>query len=90
MARLLLVSMASREVQVRPLTVVLIVVAVLCVLAGVYYVVTPAKDLPAFVPGHLAHATRHHVKHGLAMFMLAAAALVGAWFTTAPKTHTSA
>jgi hypothetical protein len=76
--------MASPKITVRPLTILCIVVAVVFAAVGVYYVVTPAHSLPAFVPGHEAHVTRHHVKHGLAMFGLAAIALIGAWFTTAP------
>ena len=52
---------------------------------GVVYLATAADKLPSLFPGHEAHATRHHVKHGIAMFGLAALVLVGAWFTTAPS-----
>jgi hypothetical protein len=72
------------EIKIRPLTIVLIVVAVVFVGAGIYYFVTPAHNLAAFVPGHEVHGTKHHVKHGIAMFGLAALALIGAWFTTSP------
>jgi hypothetical protein len=74
----------GRTVQLRPLTFVLIVLGLLFVAAGVYYLVTPAHSLPAFVPGHEAGSTHHHTKHGLAMFGLAVVCWVGAWFTTAP------
>jgi hypothetical protein len=76
--------MASSTVKVRPLTVVLIVLAVFFVAAGIYYFVTPAHSLASFVPGHEAHGTNHHIKHGIAMIGLAVVALIGAWFTTAP------
>ena len=77
--------MSSRRIEVRPLTIVLLLIAVLFVLAGIYYLVTPAKDLASIVPGHDASTTRHHVKHGIAMFGLAVVAIIGAWFTTAPR-----
>jgi hypothetical protein len=79
--------MPEPKIKVRPLTVVLVVAAVVLIAIGVYYFVTPAHDLPAFVPGHEAHGTNHHTKHGLAAIGLAVVALVGAWFTTAPDDH---
>jgi hypothetical protein len=66
------------------LTFVLIGLGFVFLAAGVYYFVTPAHSLPAFVPGHQAGSTRHHTKHGLAMLALAAVCWIGAWFTTAP------
>ena len=55
----------------------------LAVLAGivliaiaVIYWVEPAKSLPSFFPGHQAGSTHHHVKHGIAAFLLGAACLV--------------
>jgi hypothetical protein len=38
---------------------------VLLVVAAVYFLV-PADQLPGFMPGHEAGATRVHVKHGIA------------------------
>ena len=73
------------KLRIRPLTIVLIVVAAIFVVAGIVYFVRPANDLPSFMPGHAAGSTKHHVKHGIAMFAIAAVALIGAWFTTAPE-----
>jgi len=70
--------------RIRPLTIVLILVAVALVVAGVVYFTQTAADLPSFFPGHAAHSTTHHIKHGMAMITLAVLALGGAWFTTAP------
>jgi hypothetical protein len=64
---------------------VLVIVAILLVCGGVYYLATPAKNLASFVPGHETGSTHHHIKHGIAMFGLAVLALIGAWFTTAPR-----
>ena len=71
--------------QFRALTWVLLALGVLLVALGVYYLVTPAGNLPSFLPGHLAGSTHHHTKHGIVAFGLAAAAFVGAWFTTTPS-----
>ena len=57
---------------------------VLLAIAGVYFLM-PADQLPGFFPGHAAHATKHHYKHGVAVILLALLALGAAWFTTAPE-----
>jgi amino acid permease len=75
----------QKRIQIRPLTIVLIVVAIACVVAGAVYLTTAAKSLPAFFPGHDTALSGKHTKHGLAMFSLAVLALIGAWFTTAPS-----
>ncbi len=74
------------EIKVRPLTIVLFVAALVCIFIGVIYVIDTAANLPAFFPGHEAHSTHHHIKHAVAFFLLGAAALVAAWFTTNPET----
>jgi amino acid permease len=68
----------------RPLTWLLIAVAVVFLVLAVVYFVTPANQLPSVLPGHTAHASRHHTKHGVAALAVAVVALIGAWFTTAP------
>jgi hypothetical protein len=75
----------SRRVVIKPLTIVLIVVAVGFAAIGVMYLATPAGQLPSIVPGHLAGSHHHHTTHALLMFGLAALALIGAWFTTSPS-----
>jgi hypothetical protein len=79
-----------RNVQIRPWTVVLLVLGVVFVALGIMYFATSARDLPNFVPGHQSGATKRHVKHGLAMLGLAALALIGAWFTTSPDSDSHA
>jgi hypothetical protein len=75
------------SIKVRPLTILFLVIAALFVAAGIYYFVTPAHNLASFVPGHTAHRTNHHIKHGIAMIGLAVLALIAAWFTTGPERH---
>jgi hypothetical protein len=51
---------------------------------GVVYWVEPAGSLPTWIPGHEAGSGHHHVKHGLASFLLGVALLVFVWFRTGP------
>jgi hypothetical protein len=74
---------SDERLRVRPLTVILVVVAAACVLAGIVYIQTPANRLPAFLPGHSPRPVRHQVGDALVMFVLAAAAWLGACRTTA-------
>ena len=62
----------------------LVVGIALIVIAGVYWA-EPAKSLPGFFPGHEAGSGHHHVKHGIAAFLVGLACLVFAWFRTGPN-----
>jgi hypothetical protein len=49
--------------------------------------VDTAHALPSFFPGHeSAPTSHHHVKHGIAAFVVALACFVFAWFQSGPKT----
>jgi hypothetical protein len=62
----------------------------LIVLAVVYWV-EPAKSLPSWLPGHEAGSGHHHVKHGIASFLVGLACLVFAWFRSAgPRPRSAA
>jgi hypothetical protein len=67
----------------RKLLVVLAIVAgiALIVIAAIYWA-EPAKSLPSFFPGHQSGSNHHHVKHGIASFLVGLACLVFAWFNT--------
>ena len=58
--------------------------AVFAVLAVVYFV-TPASQLPSFLPGHDAASQTHHIKHGLAAACLALGCAAFGWFQGGPK-----
>jgi hypothetical protein len=75
----------GKTLQVRTVTVLLVVLGVALVALAVFYFVTPAGSLPSFLPGHQAGSSHHHTKHGLAVATLAVAAWIGAWFTTSPS-----
>ena len=74
------------------LVVLAIVVGLVLIALGVVYWVEPAKSLPSFLPGHEAGSSHHHVKHGVASFLVGLACLVFAWFNTGGKRppHTTA
>ena len=69
----------------RLLTTLAILLGVLLIVVAIVYWVEPAKSLPGFFPGHEAGSGHHHVKHGIASFLVGAACLVFAWFRTGPK-----
>jgi hypothetical protein len=58
---------------------------VLIAIAIVYFAV-PADSLPSFFPGHESGSSHHHVKHGIAAFLLGLAAFVFAWFQSGQRT----
>ncbi len=62
---------------------------VLLVIAIVYWV-EPARSLPSFFPGHEAGSGHHHVKHGIAAFVVGLGCFVFAWFRTGPTRSTTA
>jgi 1,4-dihydroxy-2-naphthoate octaprenyltransferase len=59
-----------------------ILVGVALIAIAIVYWVEPAKSLPSFFPGHEAGSNHHHVKHGIASFLVGLACLVFAWFNT--------
>jgi len=73
-------------VRHRKLLVVLAVVLGIALIAvAIVYWAEPASSLPSFFPGHEAGSSHHHVKHGIAAFLLGLACLAFAWFNTGPK-----
>jgi hypothetical protein len=61
---------------------------VLIAIAFVYWA-EPARSLPSFFPGHEAGSGHHHVKHGIASFLVGLALLVYAWFQTGTKARSA-
>jgi hypothetical protein len=53
---------------------------------AVMYWAEPAHSLPSIVPGHEAGSNHHHVKHGIASFVVGLGFLILAWFQTGPTT----
>jgi hypothetical protein len=68
--------------QRRLLALLAVVVGVALIVVAAVYWAEPAKSLPSFFPGHKAGSSHHHVKHGIASFLVGLACLVYAWFNT--------
>jgi len=62
-----------------------VVLGIVLIVIAVIYWVEPADSLPSFFPGHEAGSDHHHVKHGIAAFLVGLACLAFAWFNTGPK-----
>jgi hypothetical protein len=62
-----------------------VIVGVALIVLGIVYWAEPAGSLPSFIPGHEAGSGHHHVKHGIASFLVGLALLVFAWFQTGKK-----
>ena len=69
-----------------------VVLGIVLMVIAVIYWIEPAGSLPSFFPGHEAGSSHHHVKHGIAAFLLGIACLVFAWFNTGggPRTRDTA
>ena len=65
------------------------ILGVALVALAVVYWAEPAGSLPSLIPGHEAGSGHHHVKHGIAAFLLGAVLLVFAWFQTGKEQQAS-
>ena len=67
-----------------------IVAGIALMIVAVIYWAEPASSLPSFFPGHQAGDSEHHVKHGIAAFVVGLGCFVLAWFKSGPREHKSA
>ena len=74
----------------RALVAAAVVLGVALIVVAVVYWIDTAKELPSFFPGHDAHSSTVHVKHGIAALLLGLGCLVFAWFRTGPRPGTTA
>jgi hypothetical protein len=63
-----------------------VIIGVLLLALAILYWVDPAKSLPSFIPGHEAGSTHHHIKHGMAAFVVSLGCFAFAWFQSGPTT----
>ena len=59
---------------------ILSVLGLALIVAAVAYLIMPAEQLPAFMPGHEAGVTRVHMKHGLVAGVAGVLLLAAGWF----------
>jgi hypothetical protein len=69
----------------RVLALLAIVAGIALIVIAAIYWAEPAKSLPSFFPGHQSGSNHHHVKHGIAAFLVGLACLAFAWFRSGPK-----
>ena len=69
----------------RLLPLAAVIVGTILIVVAIISWVEPAESLPSFFPGHQAGSDHHHVKHGIAAFLVGVACFVYAWFKTGPK-----
>src|SRR5205807_3708091 len=62
-----------------------VVIGIALIVVAAIYWAEPARSLPSFFPGHEKGSSHHHVKHGIAAFLVGLACLAFAWFNTGPK-----
>ena len=74
----------------RLLVALAIAAGVVLIAIAIVYWAEPAKSLPSFFPGHQAGSAHHHVKHGIAAFLVGIACFAFAWFRSGPKRATTA
>ena len=65
-----------------------VLVGVFLIALAIVYWVDTADALPSFIPGHEAGSSHHHIKHGIAAFILGLGSLAFAWFQSGPNTQT--
>jgi len=73
----------------RFLTVLAVVAGIVLVALAVIYWAEPAKSLPSFIPGHKSGSDHHHIKHGIAAFVVGMGCFVFAWFRSGPSQGTA-
>ena len=71
----------------RELIVPAVIAGILLLALAVLYWVDSAGALPSFVPGHEAGSAHHHIKHGIAAFVVGLGCLIFAWFQTGPTSQ---
>jgi hypothetical protein len=71
----------------RPLALLAIIVGLALIALAIVYWAEPARSLPSWIPGHESGSSHHHVKHGIASFLVGLACLVYAWFQTGTRSR---
>jgi len=70
----------------KSLLILFIILAIVFLALGIYYLVTPAGSLFHSLPGYSLGSPHKHAKHGIASIIIALGFGVLAWFYSAKKT----
>ncbi len=63
----------------RTLILVLMVVALVALLVGLFYFAIPADKIPSWLPGRVVTSTAHHVRRATALVVVGVLCAVAAW-----------
>ena len=63
----------------RGLVIVLLVVGLVALAVGIFYLATPANKIPTWLPGRVTGKSYHHVRRATAAIVVAVLCAVGAW-----------
>ncbi len=69
----------ARRRPARVLIIVLMLVALVALVVGLFYFATPADKIPSWLPGRVATSTSHHVRRATAAVVVAMACALAAW-----------
>jgi amino acid permease len=64
-----------------------VIIGIVFVGVMVLYLVEPAQQLPAFMPGYAPGDAGHHTKHAIGALIVALALFAFAWFRSKPATR---
>jgi uncharacterized membrane protein YdjX (TVP38/TMEM64 family) len=70
----------GRRSSAQLIAVILVIVGLVALAAGIYYLTTASGKLPAWFPGYLAGSTHHHIKRAIAGVVVAVLCGIGVWF----------
>jgi amino acid permease len=65
------------ETRIGPLTVILAIIGLICIVVAIIYFTVSANSLPSFIPGH-AKSHLHHNRRGIAALVVGILFLIGA------------
>jgi hypothetical protein len=61
------------------LIIVLMIVALVALLVGLFYFAIPADKIPSWLPGRVLTSTAHHVRRATVLVVVGVLCAVGAW-----------
>jgi formate hydrogenlyase subunit 3/multisubunit Na+/H+ antiporter MnhD subunit len=70
---------AAGRRSARTLIIVLMVVALVALLVGLFYFTIPADKIPSWLPGRDITLTAHHVRRATALVVVGVLCVVAAW-----------
>jgi lysylphosphatidylglycerol synthetase-like protein (DUF2156 family) len=77
----------GRRSSAQLIVVILVIVGLVALAAGIYYLTTASGKLPTWFPGYLAGSTHHHIKRAIAGVVVAVLCGIGVWFVSGRRSQ---